>query len=65
MLQNNYKANIDYTIFESKQVYVGVIVVGRAGNFSEAVRRIEEKFASKPRDKVTINSIEYLGWETF
>lgn len=65
MLQNNYKAIIDYNVYESKQTYVGVVVIGRAGTFSEAVRRIEEKFAPNPNDKCTIQSMECLGWETF
>ena len=62
-LQNNYKAVIDYT--QDRSVYAGVTVVGRARDFKEVVRRIQEKFASGLTNNVKIWSIEYLGWETF
>lgn len=64
-LQNNYKAVIDYTIIDSKSVHLNTVVVGRARDVSEVVCRIEEKFDPDSTGKVTIHSIECLGWETF
>ena len=64
-VKNNYKAVIDYVIHDSKTVCNNTVVVGRARDINEVVCRIQEKFAPKPNDRVTIKSIERLGWETF
>ena len=65
VVQNNFKAVIDFIQHDSRYASHGRVVVGHARDAAEAIQRIQRKFAPEPGDSCMIQSIERLGRETF